>query len=134
MELAGREKLLTALKRRYLVVDIPGFGGVRIQSLSAAEAAELNIGNQTDGKFDPEKYKTYKERVIVLCLVDENNLRLFHEDDVETLHEQDATIIDAIYEACETHLNGEVVTAKNLSETNGADSQSDLQISSENAA
>lgn len=134
MKLAGREKLLGALKRRYVEADIPGHGCVRVQSLSAAEAADLNIGNQTDGKFDSEKYKTYKERVISLCLVDEHNTRIFSDTDVEILHEQDATIIDEIYEVCEQHLNGDVVTAKNSSKTSEEDSQSDLQINSESAA
>jgi hypothetical protein len=134
MALAGREKLLGALQRRYLEADVPGFGGVRIQSLSAAQAEDLNIGNQTDGKFDPEKYKTYKVRVIVLCMVDEHNMRIFSDSDVEILHEQDATIIDGIYEACEQHLNGDVVTPKNLNGTSEDDSQSDLQINSESAA
>ena len=134
MELASREKLLGALKRRYVEANVPGFGGVRVHSLSAAEAADLNIGNQTEGKFDSEKYKTYKERVIVLCLVDEHNLRIFSDSDVEILHEQDATIIDGIYEVCEQHLNGDVVTPKNLNETSEEDSLSDSQISSESAA
>ena len=134
MKLAGRELLLGALKRRYVEANVPGFGGIRVHSISAAEAIELNIGNQTDGKFDSDKYRTYKERVIVLCLVDEHNLRIFSEADVDVLHEQDATIIDGIYEVCEQHLNGDVVAPKNLNGTDDDDLLSDLQISSESAA
>ena len=72
--------------------------------------------------------------MIVLCLVDEHNLRIFSEADVDVLHEQDATIIDGIYEVCEQHLNGDVVAPKNLNGTDDDDLLSDSQISSESAA
>lgn len=134
MKLAGREKLLGKLVRRYAEEDVPGFGGIRVQSLSAAEAADLNAGNQTDGKFDVTKYKKYQARVITMCLVDDTGHRIFSDDDVDTLHEQDATVIDAIYSVCERHLNGDVVAPKNLSETDNGDSPSDLRISTAGSA
>lgn len=127
MTLAGRGGLLGELKRRYHEADIEGYGRIRCQSLSAKEAEVLSP--YANGGFDAKAFAARKQLLIALCLVDENDQRLFTDDDAETIAKQDAALVDSIYEACEVHVNGERVTAKNSNETNGEDSQSGLQIS-----
>ena len=129
MTLVGRSGLLGELKRRYHEADIDGYGRIRMQSLSAKEAEVLSP--YTDGGFDGKVFAARKQLLIALCLVDEDGHRLFTDDDAESISEQDAALVDKIYEACEMHVNGERVTAKNLNETGDGDSQSDLQISSD---
>ena len=127
--LAGRSGLLGDLKRRYHETDIEGYGRIRIQSLSAKEAEVLSPYTNSASGFDGKLFAARKQVLIALCLVDDHDSRLFTDDDAEEIGNQDAATVDPIYEACEAHVNGERVTAKNLRETNGDDSRSDLQIS-----
>lgn len=131
-ELASRTLLLGEPKRRYAEVDVDGFGRIRMQSLSAKEAELLSCVG-ADG-FDAKQFAARKPIVIGMCLVDKENQRLFGEADIATIASQDAATIDKIYEACEQHLNGDVVTAKNLSETKTDVSQYDSPTNSDGPA
>ena len=121
-ELAGRNTLLGPVKRRYHEADIENYGRIRCQSLTHFEAKALSCYGR-DG-FDSGKFEDRKVITISLCLVDQDGKRLFSDADVDSISEQDAALVDAIYEVCESHINGDMVTAKNLSETSNGDSQS----------
>lgn len=128
-KLAGRDKLLNPVERRYVEHEIPGYGWIRIQSLTYAEAGKVNVKSWKDGQMSPMAHLDYKARVIAACLVDENGHRMFSDENVEAMCGADAGLVDVIYEHCEHHLEWERVTAKNLSETNGDGSGSDsLQL------
>ncbi len=123
-----RETLLAAPQRRYHEETIDGVGPIRCQSLSAAEASQLEASYVGDSGFDPAKFAKRKPLVIALSLVDDAGNREFSDEDIEDIAQQDAAIIDAIYEVCERHINAER-RGKNLSgskATNGEGSPADL--------
>jgi len=99
----SREQLLGMTERRYKDLD-DIIGGVRIRSLSEAEKSDYEVSVLTnDGKFAAAKIRRQKRRLIVMCLVDENNNRLLRDSDEKQLEAVDGAITSRLYEACREH-------------------------------
>jgi len=100
----SREVFLAAGKgkRRVRVLDIPGFGKVRVQELSAYERGKF------EARFSAKKAKSLhqvRECIAVACVVDENGNRMFTDADVEALGECPSHVLEAVAKAYQ-ELNG----------------------------
>jgi len=86
-----REQILASRKDRKPVrVEVPEWGGdVFVRVLSAAQSLEF-----TEGKSDRDVLFV----MLVNCLVDEEGQRVFTDDDVEALAEEDFPVIMRVYQ------------------------------------
>lgn len=100
----NREAMLAVCKRRYVTVDVPGVGDVRLQSLSELERSQYELA-ALDNKnaVSREKLLHQRCRLIALCVVDDEGKRLFSDDDVRLLLEMDSQITNAIFDAAQLH-------------------------------
>lgn len=106
MTIATRDAFLQSAKRRYTDVDIPGFGTVRIQSLTAGEVAEIEAGGYTSDKAERAKQVAqWQARYICKAVVDEQHNRHFADNEIEHVQRMDAAITTPLYEAIHAHCN-----------------------------
>jgi len=77
-----RGTILGQTKRRYLEVNLDGFGTCRFRSLTSSEMRELKSALQNaDGSGSKERIKYIAELLLCATLVDEDgNLLFSHED------------------------------------------------------
>lgn len=92
-----RDAILSAQDRKFEYVDIPEWGNlkVKVRSLSVAqmEAVELKkhiAQNATDGLL----------RLVVMCVVDEDNKQAFSYDDIAALKDKHADPIKRLIDVC----------------------------------
>lgn len=79
----GRDEFLRATARRYATVEVPSYGEVRMQSLTAAEMRSIRRSLRTEaGAFDNERFARIDALVVAAALVDDDGDRLFSDDDV----------------------------------------------------
>lgn len=100
-----REQMLAKAKRRYMEIEIPNFGKVRIRSLTERERSNFEADIQGNkGEYKRAKIVQARRRLIALTVVDDSgNLLLNQPDDVKTLEEQDGAITDAIFAQAMIH-------------------------------
>lgn len=100
----GREEFLAPQQRRYATVTMPGFGMVRIQSLTEREKSDFETAAMTvKGGLSRRKLEEARRRLIVLCIVDANGNRLLTEQDMPTLENLDGAVSTRIYDECRRH-------------------------------
>ena len=88
--------------RRVKVVDIPDFGKVRVQELSALERGQF------EAKFSAKKAKSLqavRELIAVASVIDENGHRMFQDGDVTALGECPSHVLEVIAKVYQ-ELNG----------------------------
>ena len=89
--------------RRFKDVTIPELGGkkIRVQSMTALERGkyEAQFTDRKTGKSRMELVAQARELLAVQCCVDEQGNKLFTPDDVRTLNDVDAAILDRIADA-----------------------------------
>lgn len=93
-----REQILAARSDRKPVrLEVPEWGGeVYVRVLSAKDQMRLSDGGK------PEDLPV---RVLLYALVDENNIRIFGDDDLDELAAEDFTVIMKVFSVVAT-LNG----------------------------
>lgn len=102
--IATRDILTNPVKRRFAVVDTPGWGGVRIRSLTELERSQFeSVPLGKDGALDPRKLVDQKCRLIVLCVVDENGDQILTNKDIEALRQQDSLTTNALVDGIKKH-------------------------------
>ena len=103
-ELATREMLLAAPKRRFTEVTIPDWGTFRLRSLTELERSrfEASIRDKT-GKVSNNKLIDLKCRMIVLCVVDANGDPILGNGDIDQLRNQDSRNTNLLVEAIQRH-------------------------------
>jgi hypothetical protein len=94
----NREAFLGSGKkpRRIRVLDIPDFGKVRVQELSALERGKF------EARFSSKKAKSVqslREQIAIECVVDENNCRMFTDADTDALGQCPAHVLESIVKA-----------------------------------
>lgn len=103
--LATREAILAANKRRYREIEVPIVGAVRIQSLTERER---NVCESwffdKQGRRDADRSIESKARWIVECVVDEHGARMFTEADIPTLLALDAAATNHIFDEILQHV------------------------------
>lgn len=99
-----RDAFLQAAKRRYADVTIREFGTVRIQSMTAGEQARIAAASfESNEKKRADKLSQVQALYIATCLVDEQNARIFSDNEVEHVLRMDARIAAKIYDAISKH-------------------------------
>ena len=98
--------LLKLCERRYIDLDLEDAGvTVRIQSLSEKEKSsyETRLIAKSGRGILRDRLQDATRRLIALCLVDENNDRIFLDSDVNQIGEMDSFISSRIYDAAQEH-------------------------------
>ncbi len=95
-----RDQILSAKDLRVTVVEVPEWGGaVRVRGLSARE--RLDITRQitsADGQIDRAKTLDLQITIPFLCMVDDDNQRLFTDQaDVTALGEKSTAALDRVF-------------------------------------
>tara|TARA_R110000822_G_C15099351_1_gene471678 strand:+ start:279 stop:677 length:399 start_codon:yes stop_codon:yes gene_type:complete len=106
MTIANRNALLKLCERRYIDLDLEDAGvTVRIQSLSEKEKSsyETRLIAKSGRGILRDRLQDATRRLIALCLVDENNDRIFLDSDVNQIGEMDSFISSRIYDAAQEH-------------------------------
>ena len=106
MKIANRNALLKLCERRYINLELEDAGiTVRIQSLSEKEKStyETVLIAKSGRGILRERLQDATRRLIALCLVDENNERIFLDSDVNQIGEMDSFVSSRIYDACQEH-------------------------------
>ena len=104
--LPTRNELLGLTKRRFKTIDIPELDlTFRIQSLTEREKSEYETAllTKTGRGVSRERLTDAARRLMVLCLVDDDNNRLLEPGDVNALSQLDAIVAAKIYNECQTH-------------------------------
>ena len=132
MTIANRKALLKLCERRYIDLELADAGiTVRIQSLSEKEKStyETRLIAKSGRGILRERLQDATRRLIALCLVDENNDRIFLDSDVNQIGEMDSFVSSRIYDACQEHCgfnkNDISETVGNSEKISVVDSQSD---------
>lgn len=126
---ADRSAFLKPAARRYTDYSVPGFGTVRIQSITERERHQFEASLLDEhGSFDKGRAALGRVKFISLCIVDSDGLRILADSDLQQIYQNmDAAVVAAIYDRCKTHCNLDENPEKNLSdlpETAAADSPS----------
>jgi len=106
MTIANRTALLKLCDRRYIDLELADAGiTVRIQSLSEKEKStyETRLIAKSGRGILRERLQDATRRLIALCLVDENNERIFLNSDIDKIGEMDSFVSSRIYDAAQEH-------------------------------
>lgn len=128
-EFVTRDMLLRPHPRRFTVVDVPGWGRVRIRSLTELERSRFEASiRDKNGQVSNTKLVDLKCRLIVLCVVDGDGNQILTNADIDVLRNQDARVTNALVDAIQGHCG---ITSddiedmeKNLGATAAGDSRS----------
>jgi hypothetical protein len=102
----GREALLTKLLLKSQTVDVSEFGEdaqIRVRALTALERDRWDAANYSGGK--DVNMIGYKSRFIALCACDENDQRIFNDEDASVIGEWPSHLVERVFVAAGT-LNG----------------------------
>lgn len=104
-EVLSREGLLQKTKRRYVEVQLPSGGTARLQSLNELERAEYN-SSLLDKKGELDRDKLTYGTMMLLCrmLVDQDNKRMFHDHEHETLALIDSLDMEVLGDEARRHI------------------------------
>lgn len=99
----NRETILSAQDVVYEEVEVPEWGGkVRVKALSGKERDEYESSLVSSrGKDMQVNLLNARAKLLCLCIVDENNNRLFSNADVEKLGEKSAAALDRIFKVAQ---------------------------------
>jgi hypothetical protein len=89
-------------KRERVIKDVDiGLGGtVRVRSMTAGERARLEASRlDKEGNLIPNRVRTFRERLAVATVVDEEGELMFTEGDIERLSELPAESLDKLADA-----------------------------------
>jgi len=98
----NKDQILQAIDAKTIEFDIPEWGGsilLRGMTGKARNDYEHWAAQQTQQKV-PD-YRGIRERLIISCAVDDNGKPLFTQDDIESLAEKNADIIDRLHSKCQ---------------------------------
>ena len=103
-ELATREMLLAAPKRRFTEVTIPDWGTFRLRSLTELERSRLEAAMlDKKGQLSPTKLIDHKCRMIVASVVDADGNQLLSNADIAALQQQDSSLTNALVDEIQKH-------------------------------
>ncbi|MCG8670213.1 MAG: hypothetical protein MI867_12420 [Pseudomonadales bacterium] len=103
----NRDQILKADDLKTEVVDVPEWGGqVRVRSLTAGERDTFEA-SITDNKKSKSGVVTVniRARIASMCIVDEENKRIFTEQDIAALGEKSGIALNRVFVAAQ-NLNG----------------------------
>jgi hypothetical protein len=93
--------------RRYGTYHVPGFGTIRVQSLTERERAGIERAVQGGSSL-------YRPHMVALAVVDDEGRRVFTDGDVEDLAEVDSRLMLAIADTVAGHIGPVELTAEDL--------------------
>ena len=128
MTIASAELLRSGVTLKRQEVPLPEFGdgvSVYVRQLTAKEWSEFRM-SMLNSKFEKDKDKLgeLKERYIIFCMVDEAGQPIFSLDDLETVKQWPAIVVNRLNDAADALNDGDLDSKSlgNGSETTGGDS------------
>jgi hypothetical protein len=106
MKIASRDALIQLCQRRYAEIELSDVGVVvRIQSLSEKEKSDYEtvLISKNGRGILKDRLADATRRLIALCVVDENDKRVFTDNDLSVISSMDAAVASRIYDACQEH-------------------------------
>ncbi|MEM8865367.1 MAG: hypothetical protein AAGF31_07430 [Planctomycetota bacterium] len=134
-KLAGKDALQASAQTRYAEKEVPGFGRIRMRSISTSAYARIEgmLSRAAVALSDPNREDGVRMLVdakiafIAETLVDENNEKWLNGEESQQLRNLDSAVFSAIEDACNRHCGIQGIDvearAKNSSETTGDDSR-----------
>ena len=103
----SRQQILDVSDLSFEVINIPEWGGdVRIRMLTGSERDEFEASLFDDKSGKPKNdIKNLRSRLCSLCIVDDNNIRLFTDKDIDVLSKKSGKVLGQIFKAAQV-LNG----------------------------
>lgn len=97
--MTGADVIAAARKvAKFEKVSVPEWGiDVHVRRMTAGERDQFE-GEQTQARGN-SKYRNFRARLVVRCVVDEQGKRLFGDDQVGEVSELDAAGVDRIFDA-----------------------------------
>ena len=101
MALLGKDQINAVVDRKWEDVSVPEWGGdVRLMELSAADRGYIEAGSVVAQGQTPqlrvESLKTYREKLVMFGLVDENFNRLFSNKEIVDLGKKSGAVIERL--------------------------------------
>lgn len=106
MSLLSRDQILTSDDLKSEDVPVPEWGGyVRVRSLTGTErdAFELSIAGEDNSK--KKNLANLRARLVALCVIDEQGVRVFTDSDVHKLGLKSAGALSRVFDVA-SKLNG----------------------------
>jgi hypothetical protein len=95
----NRDHFFQKRDRRFEDVDTE-IGTVRIRALTTGERARYEASlRSADGNIHPERFKQFRERILVACCVNEEGKPLFTVEDIPALQEVPSAVTAKIHTA-----------------------------------
>ena len=103
MPVLNREAFLKPATVQQDTVHIPELGGdVIVRGMTARTRSQFESHFSTAaGKPIPSRHREMRERLVIACCIDEDGNALFTAEDVETLGNLPATIIEPLVDAAQ---------------------------------
>jgi hypothetical protein len=120
MSINVRELLLTPVVTPTEIVPLPELGegvSVTVKGMTARDKGAFDMQFLTKGEQNTRTQKQIRERMLVVCCVDDNGARIFTLEDVAALGLQSLAIVERIFDACQ-RVNGASSKAVETAEKN----------------
>lgn len=103
----SKQKILIADDLSTEIMDIPEWGGqIKIKEMTGSERDMLEQSTYTQKGDDFQmNLKDIRARLCAICIIDENNERLFEDSDIQELSKKSSKVLDRIFEVCQ-RING----------------------------
>lgn len=106
MGLLNRDQILAVEDLKRETVSVPEWGGeVLVSAVTGDARDELETYMFATGKSAEQRMKSFRARIVALCIVDESGNRLFTEADIEKLGRKSAKALQRVVRIAE-RLNG----------------------------
>ena len=98
VKMLSRDDILKARDIKRELVDMAPFdwgGSVYVKGMSGLDRGQFEVDmNLTKGPNQSENWKRFRARMLVACVVGEDDQPLFREQDVDALNEKSAAALD----------------------------------------
>lgn len=100
MTVLSKTAILEAQDLKFQDVEVPEWGGtVRVRTMSGAERDAMGAAMVDEGgKVDMHLYRV---RLLAMCIVGEDNQRMFSDADVGALAQKSAVALDAVFQVAD---------------------------------
>ncbi|MFD8117096.1 hypothetical protein [Streptomyces microflavus] len=102
MAFLTKDQILSAEDITVEVFPVPEWGGdVRLRMLTAAERDRFEASTiETRGGKQKQNLANLRARLVALCIVDENGVRVFQSGDVTRLGNKSASALQRLFDKC----------------------------------
>lgn len=107
MGLLSRDEILKVDDLKTEDVDVPEWGGtVRLRALTGAERDKFEASTvERKGNNVKQNMQNFRARLVSLCIVNENNERMFSPPDISALGSKSSIALQRLFDKC-SEMNG----------------------------